>query len=109
MQRLPRAVLNSSAATVKRGVRVKQLRPLDGGRWELLATSGEGAYHDTPEAAAAAAAEASLGVFDAVVLTDVSSSFEGWHRASAGLPADFAARVAGRLRLPLFSCMVALG
>ena len=107
MQRLPRAVLEGSGATVRRGVRVKTLRPLEGGRWELLATSGEGAYHDTSEAAAAAAAEASLGAFDAVLLTDVSSSFEGWHRASAGLPADFAARVAGRVRLPLFSCMVA--
>eukprot|EP00937_MAST-01D_sp_MAST-1D-sp2_P007238 g7238.t1 len=112
MQRLPRAVLNSSGATLRRGVRVKQLRPCEGSgakEWELLATSGEGAYHDTPEAAAAAAAaaEASLGVFDAVLLTDVSSSFGGWHRASAGLPAGFAARASGRGRLPLFSVMVA--
>ena len=37
----------------------------------------------------------------------MSSSFEGWHRASAGLPAHFAARVSGRVRVPLFSCMVA--
>jgi len=107
MQRLPRAMLDASGATVLRGVRVKTLHPLEGRRWELLATSGEGAYHDTSAAVAAAATEASLGTFDAVVLTDVSSSFEGWHRASAGLPADFAARVSGRVRLPLFSCMVA--
>ena len=109
MQRLPRLVLGASGATVRRGVRVKALRPLAGSlsRWELLATSGEGAFHDTPEAAAAAAAEESLGAFDAVVLTDISSSFEGWHRASAGLPPDFAARVSGRARLPLFACMVA--
>eukprot|EP01046_Picozoa_sp_COSAG06_P015647 COSAG06_NODE_1009_length_11087_cov_48.043866_12_plen_396_part_01 len=117
MQRLPRAVLEDSGATVRRGVRVKALLPLAGvgeegsgscgGHWELMATSGEGAFHDTPEAAARAAAEASLGSFDAVLLTDVSSSFEGWHRASAGLPRDFAAKVAGRARLPLFACMVA--
>ena len=37
----------------------------------------------------------------------MSSSFDGWHRASAGLPAHFAARVSGRVRVPLFSCMVA--
>ena len=37
----------------------------------------------------------------------MSSSFEGWHRASAGLPAHFAARVSGHVRVPLFSCMVA--
>ena len=74
MQRLPRAVLDASGATVQRGVRVKQLVPLEGRRWELLATSGEGAYHDTSAAAAEAATEASLGIFDAVVLTDVSSS-----------------------------------
>ena len=74
MQRLPRAVLDASGATVRRGVRVKQLVPLEGRRWELLATSGEGAYHDTSAAAAEAATEASLGIFDAVVLTDVRPS-----------------------------------
>ena len=74
MQRLPRAVLDASGAMVRRGVRVKQLVPLEGRRWELLATSGEGAYHDTSAAAAEAATEASLGIFDAVVLTDVRPS-----------------------------------
>ena len=43
-----------------------------------------------------------------VVLTDVSSSFEQWHRASAGVPEAIAARVRNRVRVPLFSCMVAL-
>ena len=48
-----------------------------------------------------------LGRFKAVVLSDISMSFGDWHRASAGLPADFAAKVAGRPRVPLFSVMVA--
>lgn len=34
-----------------------------------------------------------LGTFDAVVLTDISSTFGSWHRASAGVPEAFAARV----------------
>ena len=46
--------------------------------------------------------------FDAVVFTDISSSFGSWHRASAGLPPSFAAKLPPKLRVPLFSCMIAL-
>jgi len=42
-----------------------------------------------------------------VLLTDISSSFGSWHRASAGVPECFAARVRDRVRVPLFSAMVA--
>ncbi|EJK59040.1 hypothetical protein THAOC_20791 [Thalassiosira oceanica] len=47
--------------------------------------------------------------FDAVILTDVSSSFGAWHRASAGVPEGFARRVRDRVgaRVPLMTAMVA--
>ena len=41
-----------------------------------------------------------------VMLTDVSSAFGEWHRASAGVPEALAVRVRSRVRVPLFSCMV---
>jgi hypothetical protein len=41
-----------------------------------------------------------------VLVTDISSSFGAWHRASAGVPDCFAARVRDRVRIPLFSAMV---
>jgi len=115
--------------------------------WDLTATVGVAAFHDTKESEAAAelerarneAAESSsknrnghdeappppAGVvvdaatatgtrihvhrgFDAVVFTDVSSSFDSWHRASAGLPPSFVAKLPPKLRVPLLSCMIAL-
>jgi hypothetical protein len=42
-----------------------------------------------------------------VLFTDISSSFASWHRASAGVPESFAARARDRVRVPLFSAMVA--
>lgn len=47
--------------------------------------------------------------YDAVLLTDVSSSFGTWHRASAGVPEKFATRVRDRVgaRVPLFAVMIA--
>jgi hypothetical protein len=68
---------------------------------------GEAAFHDTAEALQADARRALLGTFAHVLLTDVSSSFADWHRASAGVPATIAAKVRDRVRTPLFSVMVA--
>ena len=110
MQRLPRAILGASAAIVHAGVRVGGLSRADGddAQWELAGVSGPAAFHDTAEAVAAAAQPQSLGRFDAVLLTDVSSSFESWHRASAGVPEALADQLRHRVRVPLFSCMVVL-
>ena len=113
MHRVPRRVLEASGATVHAGVRVSGLRRVaaaDGGppQWALLGVGGAAAFHDTAEAVAAAAEAAALGApFDAVLLTDVSSSFANWHRASAGVPESLAARVRERVRVPLFAAMVA--
>eukprot|EP00536_Pseudo-nitzschia_multiseries_P017425 jgi/Psemu1/50783/gm1.50783_g len=47
--------------------------------------------------------------FDAVIFTDISSSSEPWHRASAGgIPESFRSLLPTKLRMPLFSCMIAL-
>ena len=110
MHMLPRQILAASSSTVRRGVRVADLLRRPDGKWELFGTSGEAAFHDTAEAEASKVDPASLGVFDAVLLTDASSSFSGWHRASAGagVPDAVAARVRERVRVPLFSAMVAL-
>mmetsp|Transcript_46403 Transcript_46403/g.112493 ORF Transcript_46403/g.112493 Transcript_46403/m.112493 type:complete len:100 (-) Transcript_46403:928-1227(-) len=43
------------------------------------------------------------GNFDAVLFTDISSSFDGRHRASAGIPDTFRAKLPPRVRIPLFS------
>jgi hypothetical protein len=76
-------------------------------QWKLEGVGGEAAFHDSPEAVAAKGASRSLGVFDAVLVTDISASFAGWHRASAGVPESVAKVLRARVRVPLFSCMVA--
>ena len=108
------------------------LERTDEGRWKLRGTSGIAAYHDTPEGIARRGASSSsrvggivggiddggggddddddvLGEYDAIILTDASSSFDAWHRASAGVPDTFASAVRERLcsRVPLFACMIA--
>jgi predicted NAD/FAD-dependent oxidoreductase len=78
--------------------------------WSLFGTNGEPAYHDSAETVAQSAASDLIGDdYDVVVLTDISSSFSSWHRASAGVPQDFADRVRARAgsRVPLFTCMIA--
>ena len=126
MHMLPRRILDACGAAVRveRGVRVAGMRRATGAPfaapsdapptapsgapvWELLGVSGPAAFHDTSEAMASRAAPSVLGSFDLVVLTDVSSSFGGWHRASAGVPDAFARRVRERVRVPLFAAMVA--
>eukprot|EP00798_Chlamydomonas_sp_ICE-L_P004205 gene4205-14315_t len=84
------------------------------GKWCLMGKSGKAALHDTAEKESRAQDvfclhEGEHDGYDYVILTDLSSSFEGWHRASAGVPAEFAARVREKAgaRVSLFSCMVA--
>ena len=106
MQRLVRAILTESRATLCRGQRVAEVRhaPSQGhapshGRWELLGTSGESAFHDT----SVSATPHTLGTFDAVLFTDASSALGSWHRASAGLPPEL-----GEGALCLFCCALSL-
>lgn len=117
MQMLPRALLSAAEETglvkVCRGVRVQRMERSSSesgssDQWQLSGPSGEGAYHDTAEAVAAKAKAGALGSFDAVLVTDISASFDGWHRASAGVPEQVAKKVRGRVRIPLFAAMVAL-
>ncbi|EJK74473.1 hypothetical protein THAOC_03845, partial [Thalassiosira oceanica] len=122
MQSLPRNILNelesssdtashegttSSSSVVVRvhcGVRVAQMeRDPSTKRWRLFGQSGEAAYHDTSEQFVKGNTQRHLlggdnqAGFDAVILTDVSSSFGAWHRASAGVPEGFAWRVRDRV------------
>ena len=86
--------------------------------WELVGTNGNAAFHDTKESIAQLAKHKNLndketnsdGVYDFIILTDISStSFDSWHRASAGVPDSFSKAVRDRVgaRVPLFSAMVA--
>ena len=106
------------ALRINRGMRVATMeRNKNTGKWSLYGTSGEIAYHDTPEEKVAATSSSErqrLGrspehEYDVVILTDVSSSFGSWHRASAGVPESFASKVRERCgaRVPLFTAMVA--
>jgi len=97
--------------TLRGGERVESMSRDEAGRWLLWGKTGEAAFHDSTEAVAQAQAKKPLAAqgFDAIVLTDLSSSFGAWHRASAGVPQSFADRVAARAgaRVPLFTTMLA--
>jgi predicted NAD/FAD-dependent oxidoreductase len=93
------------------GQRVNNIsRDTSTGLWTIHGTKGAAAFHDTSEEVARRASVDALTStsYDAVVLTDVSSSFGQWHRASAGVPASFSKRVRERAgsRVPLFATMV---
>ena len=107
MHLLPRKILELSRVTVQRGSRVSSVRK-SGDKWELFGTRGEAAFHDTKEDVAQKEQEQLLCFADAVIFTDISSSSESWHRASAGIPDSLRELVPQKARLPLFSCMVAL-
>lgn len=110
MSSLPAAVLadaERAGVTVHSGVRVAHTTRLESGVWLLQGTSGKAALHDTSEKEAAAAVPDSLGEYDAVVVTDVSASMAGWHRASAGIPEEMAVRVRSRVRVALFTALFA--
>eukprot|EP00979_Chaetoceros_neogracilis_P015000 scaffold5222_cov282-Chaetoceros_neogracile.AAC.15 len=100
------------------GTRVAHLeRDEESKRWKIFGTTGNAAFHDTPEKVVQQSngndkIKTPLGCaegYDAIILTDVSSSFGNWHRASAGVPESFAARVRERVgsRVPLFTAMIA--
>ncbi len=107
MHLLPRKILDAAKVTVRRGTRVASVRK-SGEKWELRGTRGDAAFHDTMEADAQRVQEESLCLADAVIFTDISSSSESWHRASAGIPNTLRKKIPNKARLPLFSCMVAL-
>eukprot|EP00580_Thalassiosira_gravida_P018379 CAMPEP_0201676944 /NCGR_PEP_ID=MMETSP0494-20130426/42997_1 /ASSEMBLY_ACC=CAM_ASM_000839 /TAXON_ID=420259 /ORGANISM="Thalassiosira gravida, Strain GMp14c1" /LENGTH=494 /DNA_ID=CAMNT_0048159781 /DNA_START=16 /DNA_END=1500 /DNA_ORIENTATION=+ len=106
---------SSPSLRVFTGTRVANLeRDPSSQKWKLHGTSGTAAYHDTSEKVAQQLNNTQLlgegeSGYDAVILTDVSSSFGKWHRASAGVPEHFAKKVRERVgaRVPLFSAMVA--
>eukprot|EP00873_Tetraselmis_striata_P039359 jgi/Tetstr1/459623/TSEL_000446.t1 len=113
MHRVARCVAKDAVAAgaeLHAGVRAASIERLPAGGWRLHGVGGDAAYHDTPESVAAGAAHRLLAEVDVVLLTDASASFEGWHRASAGVavvaPA-MAAAVQSRARVPLFTAMVA--
>ena len=84
--------------------------------WEVEATTGRNAIHDTADKDMVLVPPVNTDAFDCVVFTDVSSTtFTSWHRASAlgnsaSVPQSFLDDVASRLevsgRVPLFSCIV---
>jgi len=96
------------------GVRVESIkRNEDKTKWILTGKDGSAAFHDTPENESRAQSAKSLhdhhDGYDLIVLTDISSSFGSWHRASAGIPeASFVEAVSKRAgaRVPLFTAMV---
>mmetsp|Transcript_17998 Transcript_17998/g.46657 ORF Transcript_17998/g.46657 Transcript_17998/m.46657 type:complete len:541 (-) Transcript_17998:297-1919(-) len=126
MQTICRRIMDSDApgVTVRHGVRVARVERLEGaavdgsgGGWRLHGTSGRAALHDTPEEELSQAEKEVSALddetYDLVLMTDVSSSFGSWHRASAGLQepgcptAPIAAKVGSRPRVPLFTSIVA--
>lgn len=118
MHMLPRRILQHSNDNVQvyRGTRVSCVRHCANGgvsnnsnlQWELMGVSGTAAYHDTDESESKLAPETVLATADAVVFTDISSASESWHRASAGIPDSLRNEIPDKVRLPLFTCMVAL-
>jgi len=102
---------SSVSVRVHCGVRVARMeRDESTRRWRLLGQSGEAAYHDTSEKVVRERAQGHFLLgdeagYDAVILTDVSSSFGKWHRASAGVPEEFAQQVRRRVgaRVPLMT------
>ena len=78
-----------------------------------MGKGGKAALHDSSEAEVRAAGSHCLHAehegYDWVVLTDISSVFGSWHRASAGVPEEFSRTVRDKAgaRVPLFSAMAA--
>lgn len=110
MHQLPRGILQNCTENVlvQPGTRVSNIRKGKSNMWELYGISGTAAFHDTKDNEE----EDLLACVDAVLFTDISSSFESWHRASAGIPntlrEQLSDHLSNKVRIPLFSCMVAL-
>jgi len=105
---------NNRSINIFKGTRVAQMkRDEKSNKWFLYGVDGMAAYHDTPNKVVHELNQEDNILqeygYDAVLLTDVSSSFGKWHRASAGVPEDFASRVRERVgsRVPLFTAMIA--
>lgn len=111
MAALPISILEHAASDsklqVRSGVRVAGTARLSSGKWLLSGTSGRAAFHDTAEEEAARVSPDTLGEFDVVIVTDVSASMAGWHRASAGIPEEIASKIRGRTRICLFTALFA--
>merc|ERR1711871_1379089 len=82
-------------------------------KWKLYGVGQIAALHDTPEEEVQNIQFESLHSsrhegYDYIMLTDISQCFETWHRASAGVPSNFAsdARSIAGARVPLFTAMV---
>lgn len=107
--------MDESCTEVFTGTRVAEMeRGDDTNKWKLYGTTGTCAFHDTPEDIVKKMENKRLVLgnelgYDAVILTDVSSSFGKWHRASAGVPESFGQRVRERVgaRVPLMTAMIA--
>jgi predicted NAD/FAD-dependent oxidoreductase len=110
MHQLPRQILQDCQAEVRSGTRVSSVRrSADSERWEIMGVAGTAAFHDTTlDSSDQQQQEIILDTADAVLFTDISSSFDSWHRASAGVPDSFRQKLTARPRVPLFSCMIAL-
>lgn len=118
MQSVAKGILDQiggeSDLSLHTGTRVAELeRDEANKKWKLFGASGTAAFHDTPEKTVQQLNKrvplGELDGFDVVILTDLSSAFAKWHRASAGVPEQFAARVRERVgsRVPLFTTMIA--
>jgi len=116
MHNVPQKILSGCDVRVESGTRVTNVKRNDDmGQWEVWGVSGNAAYHDTKVASKGSTkngdgddTSAVLATVDAVLLTDISSASESWHRASAGIPDELRNQIPKRPRVPLFSCMVAL-
>lgn len=100
--------------SVYTGTRVSGVERI-GSKWFLSGTSGKAAFHDTITEKKTSNLSPSADVightegYDAIICTDVSSSFSSWHRASANLPSSFTKQVREKVgsRVPLFTSLIA--
>jgi hypothetical protein len=113
MTRIASEILGGTPAlSFRSGVRVGSVEKGCSGGWQLRGVSGSKAFHDTKDNKASVddRASADLGTYDIVVITDASAAMGSWHRASAGLPAEFvegvANRIKQRVRVALFTALV---
>lgn len=120
MQSITKSLINqiesaeASKLKVFTGTRVSQMeRDEVPKRWRLYGSEGMAAFHDTQDKDIKDSVQrvplGNVDGYDSIILTDVSSSFGQWHRASAGVPEHFASRVRERVgaRVPLFTAMIA--
>jgi hypothetical protein len=115
ISRYEESCARSKGAIIHRSTRVMNISSSEknNAKWELTIVRGPAALHDTSETMATATSSPVMYAndFDAVIVTDASCSFDGWHRASAGISTiapSLTKYIRSRARIPLFSSMVAL-